>query len=337
MPVVYIDVVWLVNFVMDAAILFTANWIAKRPTRLARICLASLIGATYALLLFTPSLWMLTTWVGKAIVSLLIVAIAIPCKNWLELVRACLLFYFVTFVFAGATIALHYAVPGVSVASGTVVSHKGLAFMTSIKSLALLIAIPLSIGLIQVCVRRVRRLQLQSASYYQVFVRLSGRSVTFTGMVDTGNQLRDPLTRRPVCMVDAAVMAQILPNSIAHAICHGKDVVSALEQISDVTWMKRMSLVPYRGAGGVQHMTVAFRPDEVELERDGKRVLVTGPCLLAVHTEPLSVEGRFQAILHTELLTGDDGFEHEMVDSEAEHETTHPSATTLDSHSHHSG
>lgn len=336
MPVVYIDVVWLVNFVMDAAILFTVTWIAKRPTRLSRVCLAALMGATYALLLFAPSLWFLTTWVGKAVVSLLIVSIAIPCKNWLELVRACLLFYFVAFVFAGATIALHYAVPGVSVASGTVVSHKGLAFITSIKSLALLIALPVSIGLIQVCVRRVRRLQLQSASYYQVHVRLADRSTTFTGMVDTGNQLRDPLTRRPVCMVDADVMAQILPESVAEAICQGKDVVSALEHITDVAWMKRMALVPYRGAGGVQHMTVAFRPDEVVLEREGTRLQVTGPCLFAVHTEPLSVEGRFQAILHTELLTGDDGFENEMVDSEAEHETTYSPAITVDSNSHHS-
>jgi stage II sporulation protein GA (sporulation sigma-E factor processing peptidase) len=335
MPVVYIDVVWLVNFVMDATILLTSSWIAKRPTHLLRICLGSLIGASYALLLFTPSLSALTTWVGKAIVSLLIVSISIPCKSWLELLRACVLFYFVAFVFAGVTIALHYAVPGVSVASGTVVSGRGLAFLTSVKSLALLIALPVSVGILKYSVRRVRQMQLRSATFYQVSVRMGNQSVQFIGMMDTGNQLRDPLTRHPVCMVDADVLAQVLPEPIRSAVSQGKELLHALEQVTDEAWMKRISLIPYRGAGGSQAMTVAFRPDEVELERDGRRILVVHPCLLAVHSEPLSVEGRFQAILHTELLTGDDGFEHEMVDAKAEHETTHPPSTALDSNSHH--
>lgn len=333
MPVVYMDVVWLVNLVMDAAILAATGWIAKRRTRYFRILAGAFVGATYALLLFAPSLSVFTTWFGKAVVSLVMVYVALPCKTWLELLRTAALYYFVAFVFAGTAVALHYAIPGVSVAGGSIVSGHGLAFATSVKSLGLVLAIPLSYGIIRYSVGRARRLQTRHVSLYHVSVDILGCQISFVGLPDTGNQLFDPVSRKPVCLVDASVFVDILPQPIASAIRRNQDVLTALRDVADPDWISRITLVPYRGAGGTQTLAVAIRPDRVILAQDGCTSQVRVPCLLALHLEPLSVEGRFQAILHTEILTGDDGFEEELVDSETEHEAAHSSAAALDSHS----
>ncbi|MDQ0190979.1 sigma-E processing peptidase SpoIIGA [Alicyclobacillus cycloheptanicus] len=332
-PVVYVDVVWLVNFIMDGVILWTTCWVMKRPARPRRLVMAALLGSGYSLLLFVPPLSFLTTWVGKALVSVALVGIGIPCRSWLELARTTVLFYFVTFVFAGAALALNFAVPGVSVASGVEVAGRRLAFVTSLRSLGLLLAIVLSIALLQYSLQRVRRLRVRAAALYRVHVTVDGRSASFVGLADTGNQLRDPLTRKPVCLVQAQVMAELVPEALAVPLREGKTGIEALSSIQDESWVRRLSIVPYRGAGGVQQMTFAVRPDTVEIEENGVRRPAAAPVLLAVNPGKLSLDNQFQAILHIEAIARDDRVEESTYTSNAGHETQDSIATSVGSNS----
>ncbi|GMA49155.1 sporulation sigma-E factor-processing peptidase [Alicyclobacillus contaminans] len=247
MPVVYADVVWLVNAIMDAVILLTSCWVLKAPVRWWRICSGGVFGACYALLLFVPSLSTLTTWPGKAVAELIMVAVAIPARNWLQLIRACVTYYLVAFVFAGAAIALHFAVPGTSVAAGSWSASRHLEYSTSLEGLALLVALPTGYGLLRFTLRRADRVLQTTTSLRSVRATFANHQVQFTGLVDTGNQLRDPLSRRPVCLVDATVMRQLLPPALAEALTEADDVVRALEHCASLPHAERLALVPYRG------------------------------------------------------------------------------------------
>ena len=332
MPVIYIDVVWLVNFVMDGVLLVTTGWIMRRPIRTGRIVLGALIGACYSLLLFFPSLSGLTTWPGKALVSLLMVGIGVKRQSWLDLARLCALFYFVSFVFAGAAIALHFAVPGVSLTKVASVSANGIAVETSMESLALLVAIPVGIALFKYIVRRLRQTHLRAGMEYRVHAVFQNVTIQCVGLVDSGNQLRDPISRRPVCFVDGEVMYPVLPKPIQTALRAGGDVVRALsEMTSDACYA--FTLVPFRGAGGIGQLTIALAPDHLELEKNGHRFTVKESCLFAVNPTRLSVDNRFQAILHMELITGDEGFEADDKSETPQYETADSSATLVDSNS----
>lgn len=309
MPVVYLDVVWLINFVMDGVILYTTVWIARRPSRAYRIALAALVGSLYALLLFVPRLSLLTTWPGKAVASLCIIRVAIPVRSWLDLARMAVLFYFVAFVYAGAAVALQFVLPGITIARGLLVSGQHLAFLTSLRSLSLLVAIPVGAATFRYSVTRVRRMRQAASSVVTVTAVVAGQAVTFRGLVDTGNQLRDPVSRKPVCLVEAATLAPLLPQVLSAAALAGEDVVQALGLVEDRAWVTRCSVIPYRGAGGSMQMTVAIRPDTVTFEQGGLRQSALTACLLAIHSTALTSDNRFQAILHTEVIAGDDELE----------------------------
>jgi stage II sporulation protein GA (sporulation sigma-E factor processing peptidase) len=330
MPVIYADVVWLVNAVLDAVVLVTTCWVLKVPVRFWRVVAGAVAGACYSLLLFVPPLSIFTTWPGKAVASFIIVAIGVPCRNWVQWIRACFAYYLVSFVFAGAAIALHFAIPGNSLAGGAIVRGNGLEFVTSVKSLALLTAIPCGAGLLKFVLNRVQRHRMTNQALYRVHATIGDQSVSFTGLADTGNQLRDPLTRKPVCLVDAAVMKLLLPSPIREAIEDGGDLFAALDQCADSSIADRISLVPYRGAGGRQQIALAVRPDKMEIELSGRRYAVSVPCLLALHADPLSLEGRFQSILHIEVLTGVDRLENNSFAQKVDHETAHSTAAAVD-------
>ncbi|MCL6515387.1 sigma-E processing peptidase SpoIIGA [Alicyclobacillus sp.] len=332
MPVVYLDVVWLVNFAMDFSILWTTGWIAKRRMKLGRVFIGAAVGATYALLVFAPHLTTLTTWYGKAAASLAMVAVTYPPKSWWQLARDAVTFYFVAFVFAGAALALHFAVPGVSLANGTVIRAHGMAFLTSAGTLTLMVAVPLAAGVLRHALRRGRTLRTQADHLYTVTLCVDGREVQCTALLDTGNQLRDPLSRLPVCLVEAEVMQRLLPGALWEARKDAPDWVTAMGRVPPeaASVLSRVSLIPFRGAGGQQRVTIGVRPDRVSIRMPDGRVRPAGRCVLAVHDEPLAGEGRFQAILHTEVITGDDRVEDDVDASNVDPEAAHPAATVVD-------
>ncbi|QQE80713.1 sigma-E processing peptidase SpoIIGA [Alicyclobacillus sp. SO9] len=330
MPVVYIDVVWIVNLVMDTVLLMTTSWVAKRPLRMWRVSAGGLLGSLYALLLFFPPLSLLTTWPGKAIVSLLMVGLAIPCRNWLELLRMSVLFYLVSFVFAGAAIALNFAIPGTSLGSGTVVNGSQLAFSSSLQGLALIVAIPVGYGTLRFTLNRVKAVKTQANSLYEVQVTLFQRKICFTGLADTGNQLRDPLSRRPVCLLDQDIWLKLFPDDFQNMVNKGTDVVTAVSRQSMDGYQQRIAMIPFRGAGGASQITVGIRPDKVELERNGVEVSGISECLFAAHQGKFSVDGRFQGILHIEVITGDDNFENDSITSATQSQNADSTSTFLD-------
>ncbi len=304
-PVVYIDVVWFLNFVMDSILLWTTGWLMKRRVTWSRILLGGLLGACYALLLFFPTLSMLTTWPGKAVVSVIMVWISIPRKNMLDLARLVGAYYIVSFVLAGASIALGFAIPGTSLGKAVDSSSHGLMFATSGETLAMMVGIPVSLYGINRMVAHLRKAGRMANYACQVEAAFGQTTVTFTGLFDSGNQLTDPVSKRPVSFVDLEVLLPVLPDQLRAELERGGDMFSA---IANVASSNAFTLVPFRGASG-QGLTVAIRPDEIVISRNGLRQPVAQKCLFAVYPGRLSADGSFQAILHMDMVNGDDNFE----------------------------
>ncbi|MCL6453062.1 MAG: sigma-E processing peptidase SpoIIGA [Alicyclobacillus sp.] len=333
MPVIYVDIVFVVNLAMDGVILAATCWTVRRRIRPWRLLCGSLFGAVYGLAMFVPHAALFTTWFGKALSSLAMVVVAIPFRNWLDLARNVAVFYCVTFLVAGAALAMHFAVPAMTLMQGTVVHGGRLAFATSIGGFAVVLAIPIGLWLLHVAIGRIRTVVRAQAALCSVTAVLGDRTVGFTGLLDTGNQLRDPLSHTPVCLVDAAVWRQLVPGPLgALADVPEDDMLAQLQQVASES-VPRLSLVPFRGAGGVQKVTVAVRPDALTLQLSDGRERSVGPCLLALHAAPLAVDGRFQAVLHTDLMAGDERYEEPITYQPPQSRTPDSAATSVDSHS----
>ncbi len=330
-PVVYIDVVWGVNFVMDGVLLLTTCWILHRPVRIWRITTATIVGASYGMLLFFPVYTVLTNWFGKAVITIVMVGIGVGWRNFLDLARVCVIFFCVSFVFAGAAIALHFALPEVTIAKVGAVAGNHISIITSMETLTLFVTLPIGLFGTQYVIRHMRKVGARAGLFYTVFAKFGACQVGCTGLMDSGNQLRDPVMRRPVIFVDADVMLPILPKELAKAIQCGKDPVLALSNLTQQEMETRFTLVPYRGAGGVQQLAVAVQPDEVVLERSGHQYPVKEHCLFAIHRAPLSIDKTFQALLHIELVTGDEKFEVSHESTGNQYEVTDSTSTVVDS------
>lgn len=120
-----------------------------------------------------------------------------------------------------------------------------------------------------------REKRLRSCRAETVLV-CKGRQIQVKAFLDTGNQLYDPIFRRPVSVIWEG----------------------ALNGLFDGT--EGTSLIPYRSVGRENGMLPAAAADGIRIELNGQKRYFKRP-LIAVSKTPLSPDGSYGLLLHTEV------------------------------------
>ncbi len=117
-----------------------------------------------------------------------------------------------------------------------------------------------------------------------VTVRLEWEEHTQTlrGMVDTGNRLREPLTGRPVSIVDERMVCQLLGEGWEHR--------------------RGFYLIPYHSIGTKRGWMRGVTVDRMVVEEADGVTTVSRP-VLAIYQGRVSAGGQYQMILHPLHLT----------------------------------
>lgn len=296
---VYLDQVFLGNMVMNYAILWASSKFSRTPARQGRLVAGAALGAVYALALFVPeSAFLLSVWF-KIAASVLIIAVAfapIPCKKFL----ACLgCFYLASFALGGLTLGMIFFIH-----SGQITSFNGIgrivaehfwpgtflalfAFWVAGKGFATLL----------------RKGLFEHLFKMALLIISGGEQVRVEALLDTGNQLKDPLTGYPVVVVEYTAIKTLLPAEVQACFERegGPDVWVVLGSLGENRYASRFSAIPFQSLGRVNGVLVGFRPDQVVIERQGQQVPV-GKVMVAIYHKKLDPEGSYRALLSPDLL-----------------------------------
>ncbi len=141
----------------------------------------------------------------------------------------------------------------------------------------------------------------------QVQVWIGQDHIECTGLLDTGNQLYDPLTRTPVMVMEAALWESYLPASWLQKCSEG----NADQLVMDLgeepfSWQDRVRLVPYRGINKSHSFMLALKPDRVEVVMNGIH-FVHHRVLIGLDGGKLSAEGKYRAIIHPDVTAHEEG------------------------------
>ncbi|MCQ5363831.1 sigma-E processing peptidase SpoIIGA [Anoxybacillus salavatliensis] len=292
MLLIYADVVWLLNFCFDAMLLWLAAIMLKRRVRLWRLMLSALFGSLLVLLVFTPFAYMTSHFVTKLVISFVIVWICFGFHRFRFFIENVLAFYFATFMLGGGMVAFHFLLQS----EMTPYSSGWLTHSTSISWLFVIIMFPILWLLSKVQMGTIREKKLRFEHVISVRVTCFGQTVSLQGLVDSGNQLRDPLTNTPVMIVELQSFAHIFPPAVLQMIqkrTYTDDIPSE--------WVSRIRFVPYRAVGVEQQLLVAIKPDEVQWS-DGKQWTSVKKVLIGFYPSSLSADGEYNCIVHPHIV-----------------------------------
>jgi len=298
---VFIDMVFLINFTMDFFILWAAARLGRLATTFKRLLLGAFIGALYAVLIFVPSLSFISTFLVKIFCSLIMVFTAFGFYNFRRFLKSAAYFYLVSFVMGGAVLGSMYLFDDslFILETWNGIAVNVINFKTAWLLAGLIIA--MIIGLWGASYIR-RNLQ-QGPWIVRAYMELFGQVIEADALVDTGNQLNDPISKDPVMVVEHNILASVLPPQLV-AMFNKKDIPSLNEQIETLTdskWSTRVRLIPFSSLGNQNGMLLGIKPEKV-LIQDGDKTYCNTKVILGLYHRKLCPQGTYQALVHPDML-----------------------------------
>lgn len=276
--VVYIDVLFLLNLVVDYLLLLASARITGELISRLRLALGALLGAVYAAALFLPGCGWLSHPVCKICAAVLMVLVSFGKSP--RLLRLLLVFFGTSAALGGVVLALQF------LGAGGLTFENGVLY-TGFDVRLLLVTAILCYAVLSLVFGRAARHGGKRQDLCSARLVLGEKILTLTVLIDTGNTLTDPTNNRPVMVAEARAMRELLPEGIDPA-----DPVGSLERLEDGMLRQRFRLLPYRAVGVEYGMLLAVRMDRVIL---GKRELEG--LLVALSPTPVSDGGGYQALL----------------------------------------
>lgn len=302
--ILYIDLIFLSNFLIDGALLLSTAWVRKLSVPFWRIAVSAAFGALYVVMMLFPPLSFLFTLLLKCLFAFIMMLIAFGFGSLQYLLRNLGVFYLLNFAAAGGILGIHFFMQ----TSGEVMNGiwfgrtGGFGFTVKIGFYLIAVGLVSTIWLYKTVFSGAKQRAVTAGYIADVRVEIDGTIVACKGLLDTGNQLYDPLTRTPVMVVEAAQWKAILPESWLDKLKRKEAdrVIGSLET-EDFVWRDRLRLVPFRGINGGTQFMLALKPDKVVIDYGERRMEAT-KVLIALDAGKLCADGSYQAIIHPMLV-----------------------------------
>lgn len=183
----YIDVLFLVNFMMDYLLLLTTKKILKCSATHLNVCIGALLGSLATCIIVSiPIPYVFVKFIlFHAVVNTGMIWIGLRMREWKRFFKAFLMLYISGFLLGGVMTYLRQYV--------------------RMGSLFFAIAVG-SYYIVQGIWNMILRVQRINKYRCQVKLYLGEEVYCVEAVIDTGNMLTDPVTKKPVCLVEQSVM-----------------------------------------------------------------------------------------------------------------------------------
>ncbi|MBD7936806.1 MULTISPECIES: sigma-E processing peptidase SpoIIGA [Cytobacillus] len=299
---IYLDIIWALNLLFDSLLLYLTSILLKIEVKLWRIATGGLVGSIIILLSVTPIHAYSSHPIGKWLFSIFMVFIVFGFRRLTFFLKALSTFYAVTFLIGGSLIAVHYFIQFDLDLTSTVMLASVNGFGDPISWLFVLLGFPIAWHFSKKNYDSIEMTKINYESNVNVQIQLKGETYDFQGLIDSGNQLYDPLTRVPVMIVSIDQHKESFPEAITTM---AKDPNGAIEGRWEIPndWMSVVRVIPAKVVGSDNQMILALKPEKITLIKDNE-VIAVDKGLISFTMQKLSPENRFQCIVHPKMLTG---------------------------------
>ncbi|MED4401659.1 sigma-E processing peptidase SpoIIGA [Metabacillus fastidiosus] len=301
---IYLDVIWFLNFSFDLFLLLLTAIILKRKIKKLRLLLGALIGSGIVILMFTPFSFIAVHPLGKLAISVLMVLISFGFQRFRSFFQSLLTFYFVTFMIGGGMLGTHYFMQVEMGVLDGVMMTSSTGFGDPISWLFVLIGFPLAWYFSRNRLESLETKKIKFDQLVQVLIKVDSNELLLRGLIDSGNQLYDPISRSPVMIIDASKAKSFLPEKLFEQALKD-DVMASVSQDSEEghEWEHRVRLIPYRVVGHENQFLLGFKPDEISIQTKEGTIHVK-KAVIGLNRTTLSSDDEYDCIIHPKMMQG---------------------------------
>ena len=280
---------------MNSIILYATAIMLKIKPSIIRILISGAIGSLYAMIIYVTQFKIYESIITKIILSVIMVYIAFNPQNIKKLCKQILIFYLTSFIFGGVALYLIYFIkPQNVLIKNGLFAGKYVLKLILFGAIVAFVIIKLSIKIIKTKIQ-------PKDMYCKVKLKINGKEIQTTAMIDTGNLVREPITNIPVIIVESSLMYDILPKEIINNLENilGGNLNDIPEEIRNI-YIPKLRWIPYKSLGKENGMLLGIKIDGMEVEKE--EIHKVQNVIVGIYDKSLTKRGEYRALVGIDMI-----------------------------------
>ena len=240
----YLDLYIIENLLINYIIISCTSILIKNTNSYKRKIIGAVFGTIYDVAYLFPRFDLLYTFIFKVIFIVIIGLISFVYKNRQEFIRILITFFLVNFFICGSTYFIIYM---------TGIDHLKISF--------LIISAYISCQILKKIYSDIRFINHIKEFTKEITISFLGDELKCIALLDSGNLLKDPLSKSDIVMINSDLLKKYLPENYNY---ENIDVLKLEEIINNLSEdiSSRVRLIPYNHAtSNKTSMILGFKAD----------------------------------------------------------------------------
>ena len=273
----YLDTYIIENLLINYIIISCTSILTKNINSYKRKIIGAILGTIYAVVYLFPKFYLLYTLPSKLIFIVIIVLISFIYRDKNEFLRILTIFFLVNFFICGGTYFIIYF---------TGIEHIKISFV--------IVSVYISCIILKKIYSDITLISHIKEFTKEVTISFLGEELKCIALLDSGNLLKDPLSKSDVVMINSSLLKKYLPNNYSYEYVDVLLVEKIIDSLDEDT-SSRLRLIPYNHAtSNKTSMILGFKADYLQI--DNKRI---GNIVLGISNFK---DDNYNAILNPSIL-----------------------------------
>lgn len=291
---IYIDTLFLINFFMIYFIFWTVNKILKNKAKIKNMLLAAALASFFYILsiLFIP-FNKIFSFLIICFIIIFSIFIAFKPDNLKKFLRLFLFVNLVSFIFGGTFFSIYYYTNFFNVFN----NFFNLTF-NNFSFKLFIICVILSYIFIKLFLNLYNSIFIKKQSFYEIILYKNGKIVRLNALLDTGNSLKEPISKKPVLIAEFFAIEELLTNSLAQIFKDKKE--NNLNKLLNIEIENDIRFIPFKSIGKENGIMIGIKIDKLEIKAQNNIFIENA--IVGISNFKISKNGIYNAILSPEML-----------------------------------
>ncbi|WP_297631805.1 sigma-E processing peptidase SpoIIGA [uncultured Clostridium sp.] len=233
----YLDVIILENFIVNLFLIITTFKILKYNYSFKRAILVAVIGGVYSLCMVIEEISFLKAFYIQLLIAFIMVYIPSVKREKISLIKSFSTFIGASFFLSGLIFKIILSSQKYTIIDGVVIKNLNVKF--------LMLGVFVLFIVLERIMTVIKDRNIISSFIYDIELNIKDKKINIKGFLDSGNELREPITNLPCILIEKAELREI-------SLVKGQ-----------------MYKIPYRAigySGGIY----GFKVKNIKISKDGK-------------------------------------------------------------------
>jgi len=289
---IYLDIVLFENIFLNFIILLSTAIIGRTQIKIFRIFLSSLIGGLFSICNYIMNIDSILGIFSKILISILMIKIAFFNCNFQKLIKQLIFFYLVSFTFGGIAFMLLFFINPKNI----IIRSNHLVGLYPIE-------IAIFSGIVGVFVffiisKIIRNNLSKKSMICDMEIFYNGNTKKIKTMLDTGNLLKEPISKTDVIIVEKESLKSIM----------SKDILDNIQSILQGKWLEsenvhsyKLKLIPFSSLGNDNGLLIGFKPDYIKIYSEEE--CIRNDVLIGIYDGKLSKNNLYTSLIGLDVLS----------------------------------